>query len=944
MCACMKNKTLLIVLFSLYSAAAWANVPVVQFNSGQTGLNVPLQNNMNTSSYGNEGFISAGWLFDGDAARTSSSDVARYYTTVEGQTATAAMPTNQDWLVVIDYKHTGGYAVTNQPWFVKNDGDDIRLVGLFNDGGGDNWSVRIGNGDGSGWVSLVPGLQLSVYWNVFKIHYKSATQKLDIYLNKQLIATDVILPHGRYDPDFVQLESIGAGTDWFAKVKIGSMIIPTRSDTFGHEWVRSHPFITQGLVLRYDSLLDPKYRKCNFTNVMCWENNVGLMDKAKEKQGLTWHWHTGDERQLDDTLISEINTFFQNRPGGTAVVAPDEPVRPTFHDLDEIYDWLHENYPDLLVYGNFDAALNPNRPGSNYGQEYGMPYNYTLSQYEDPPVPYDYNEFVDDYLHVVEPDILLVDAYPFGDTTEADESTEQYLRERSYYRQLELVRVAAMRANIPYWLTIQSGDYGGVYLPSSSDMTMQIYSSLAYGFKGISYFVFDNLGNYGDGDGGLLRYADANENSYVTNPLYDDAQRINTELFNLGRTLKFLTSTQIRYILGTHLEGGIPVANTLPLASVAFNPAIDATYITSITATNSGTIPDRPSGDMLIGYFTPADESMDGPSYENEIYFMVTNLLRERDFGYYDARQQVHIEFDFGSSGITELQRLHRGFGNIVIMPLTHIGGSQYSLDLVLTGGELLKFNTGAAFINENIATKIAHIAPGPGLNAPFEDSATQIEYGVNLGVTGIAWNTFAGQMSLVSSSAQYGTSLFNDNSTVTDMPTNQDWVFKITYASNGSNFNDQTFVVKAHEGEAGEQNVIDLVNNGFGVWGLRCGGNVVASDMDFDDGAFHTLVVHFKTTSQTLDGYFDDKIVASDFTASHGDYAVNYVQLISHRSVGSFDFFHCIEIGQVSPTSIAFCGDLEHPVPMGDLDFNCVVDLNDLILLTEHWVESTVP
>ena len=40
----------------------------------------------------------------------------------------------------------------------------------------------------------------------------------------------------------------------------------------------------------------------------------------------------------------------------------------------------------------------------------------------------------------------------------------------------------------------------------------------------------------------------------------------------------------------------------------------------------------------------------------------------------------------------------------------------------------------------------------------------------------------------------------------------------------------------------------------------------------------------------------------------------------------------------QASPA----CGDFEHPYPVGDLTFDCKVDLLDLALLAENWLECT--
>jgi len=37
-------------------------------------------------------------------------------------------------------------------------------------------------------------------------------------------------------------------------------------------------------------------------------------------------------------------------------------------------------------------------------------------------------------------------------------------------------------------------------------------------------------------------------------------------------------------------------------------------------------------------------------------------------------------------------------------------------------------------------------------------------------------------------------------------------------------------------------------------------------------------------------------------------------------------------------------CGDPLHPYPVGDLNFDCYVDLRDVALLTLHWLECTAP
>ena len=164
------------------------------------------------------------------------------------------------------------------------------------------------------------------------------------------------------------------------------------------------------------------------------------------------------------------------------------------------------------------------------------------------------------------------------------------------------------------------------------------------------------------------------------------------------------------------------------------------------------------------------------------------------------------------------------------------------------------------------------------------------------------------------------------------------------TTSNKTNNFDGPAFALKAHHGTAAEENVIDLVNTFSGVWSLRCDGSVVATDLIFDDGAFHTLIVHYKSSEPTLDAYLDGTIVAADFSAAHGDYAVDYIELFNNRLYGSRDFFHGIEIGQLAPYYDGVCGDTYHVPPVGDINLDCVVDFADFALMAENAGEPVLP
>jgi hypothetical protein len=175
---------------------------------------------------------------------------------------------------------------------------------------------------------------------------------------------------------------------------------------------------------------------------------------------------------------------------------------------------------------------------------------------------------------------------------------------------------------------------------------------------------------------------------------------INRQSRNLGPALVRQRSTDLRFIPGECLDtSGGTSRNPIPDGLDEWNDAADP-YITDVSATNLGAANDGRRGDILVGYFTPLLESFDGPDRENEIYFMFVNGLTDPALDA-DVQQRVRVTFDFGSIGITSLQRLSRQTGEVETIPLVSDGASLYHLDLVLEGGagDLFKFNTGAPFV-----------------------------------------------------------------------------------------------------------------------------------------------------------------------------------------------------------------------------------------------------
>ena len=150
--------------------------------------------------------------------------------------------------------------------------------------------------------------------------------------------------------------------------------------------------------------------------------------------------------------------------------------------------------------------------------------------------PDGYNRKMGDWLSLTNgicdiPTWLMYDYYPFENGKPFDYSL--------YLLQLDTVRKLGLRNDVPTAYYLQGMGVEGEgqwYLPSEAENRYQVYSSLAYGFKKLSYFLWS---------GHLV------SNEGVPNELYHNAARVNAEALVLGPILAgcdavdvYMTQTQ----------------------------------------------------------------------------------------------------------------------------------------------------------------------------------------------------------------------------------------------------------------------------------------------------------------------------------------------------------------------------------------------------------------
>lgn len=169
-------------------------------------------------------------------------------------------------------------------------------------------------------------------------------------------------------------------------------------------------------------------------------------------------------------------------------------------------------------------------------------------------LPFSYEDYVYRWASK-QPDVLMFDHYPFS-------ASGGFSGE--YYTNLEIIRRQAQMASLDFWTYIQSvGITGGLRSPSDNEVRYNVYTSLAYGAKGINYFTYETPSGQGESfhDGIIL--PDGSKG-----PLYASVQAINAELFKLGPTLSGLDSEAVYH------TGTLPTS-TIALPSSFFWQPVD---------------------------------------------------------------------------------------------------------------------------------------------------------------------------------------------------------------------------------------------------------------------------------------------------------------------------------------------------------------------------------
>lgn len=144
-----------------------------------------------------------------------------------------------------------------------------------------------------------------------------------------------------------------------------------------------------------------------------------------------------------------------------------------------------------------------------------------------------YADHLDKFMRIVTPRVISYDHYAL--------LKDGGIRP-DYFENMELVRDESLRTGIPWWYVHNSGAYSGYRVPTEAEMRWQVYTSLAYGTKGISYWYYWGRQQEGDDRTGVV------DRDGKPTWLYTILQKVNAETRMLGNVLLPLTSTGVFHV------------------------------------------------------------------------------------------------------------------------------------------------------------------------------------------------------------------------------------------------------------------------------------------------------------------------------------------------------------------------------------------------------------
>lgn len=193
-----------------------------------------------------------------------------------------------------------------------------------------------------------------------------------------------------------------------------------------------------------------------------------------------------------------------------------------------------------------------------------------------------YKDYISRYTDRLNLDFLSYDFYRFD---------KRPNRDQDYFINLELIRAKAKEKQMPFISFLQGTQFRKDWKrPTYNEISWQAYTSMAYGSKGIAWFVYDKGDTLGNTDAGdtlgcyRVRYPRFKGDKYIHTRMLiaNDVAKINQYLKTIGKVLVNLESTHV-YHTGAFQKSTTPIPSGSPISVTGGN------YVVGLFKNKSGT-------------------------------------------------------------------------------------------------------------------------------------------------------------------------------------------------------------------------------------------------------------------------------------------------------------------------------------------------------------------
>lgn len=351
-------------------------------------------------------------------------------------------------------------------------------------------------------------------------------------------------------------------------------------ETYGSYWMPQHDYMTMPVAaynsnppqlsdFTYNYLTSEStfaaYQEAGVNTMMGLKEYVGSEEVLQaldwcEDYGLAYLVPLGGAESLvSDTTARSALSRVKYHDAFAGIMQSDEPGYTLFESIARAAEILDSIMPDGSENLLWHVNLFP-----TYATEKQLYFRWYTDSSEIPGGSYTYEQYIEDYMEIVQPKVLSYDYYPVSG--HGDDLTS------GYFENMSIIREAAMEANIPFWVFVETCSFNSANrVPDEADLLWQVNTALSYGAKGIQYFTGVLPSDGAEIFTGAMFDRDGNRTE-----VYDYVKRANTQI------------KAVDEVLMCSISKGIIVTGTSPWGTESYIPEQDilSTYgsIASIAA------------------------------------------------------------------------------------------------------------------------------------------------------------------------------------------------------------------------------------------------------------------------------------------------------------------------------------------------------------------------